>query len=555
MAIQTINLGTYANDGTGDDLRTAFLKVNANFAELNTLTITGGTNLGTGTAVFAGNVASPATGDNLAFKTLVSGPNITITNNDNEITIAGSDSIYNVVEDLTPQLGGNLDLNGFNIVGANNPAAITILNSSLDINAYNVDTENFNPVGINGIQISGSNFTTAGTVRFGTYDNFDDNLNIVADQELRIRSNKNQIYIESPTIFTSDINAASISGPTYGTHTGNVIGDTTGTHTGLVVGTVTSLSNHTLSSLSDVSNTAPSTGQSLVWSGTTWEPKTITGGSSGSAFLDLGSFTSPNTVSNDFGSFTSPADISLDFGIISESPGFAFSIVAVNGEQLITANSDLSTLNFVAGAGIQITANSLTDTLTISNVGTPAVLDTMVFSAIEVAGQPTINASSSSTLTLAAGNGISLSTDAITDTVTITSTVTPGAGLGVRNALTASTSSIADGASADVTIANGYNGYMLYKIQTSAAAWVRIYTDAASRTADASRTELQDPAPNSGVIVEVVTTGPETILLAPGVLGFNNETTPDMTIPMAVTNKSGSTTTIDVTLTAVQLEV
>lgn len=34
MAIQTINLGTYANDGTGDDLRTAFQKVNANLVEL-----------------------------------------------------------------------------------------------------------------------------------------------------------------------------------------------------------------------------------------------------------------------------------------------------------------------------------------------------------------------------------------------------------------------------------------------------------------------------------------------------------------------------------------
>jgi len=34
MSIQTINLGTYANDGTGDDLRTAFEKVNANLVEL-----------------------------------------------------------------------------------------------------------------------------------------------------------------------------------------------------------------------------------------------------------------------------------------------------------------------------------------------------------------------------------------------------------------------------------------------------------------------------------------------------------------------------------------
>ncbi len=34
MALQTINLGTYANDGTGDDLRTAFEKVNSNLTEL-----------------------------------------------------------------------------------------------------------------------------------------------------------------------------------------------------------------------------------------------------------------------------------------------------------------------------------------------------------------------------------------------------------------------------------------------------------------------------------------------------------------------------------------
>lgn len=44
MAIQTINLGTYANDGTGDDLRTAFQKVNANLVEL--YSISGGANIG-----------------------------------------------------------------------------------------------------------------------------------------------------------------------------------------------------------------------------------------------------------------------------------------------------------------------------------------------------------------------------------------------------------------------------------------------------------------------------------------------------------------------------
>ena len=35
MAIQTINIGTSANKGDGDPLRTAFTKINANFAELS----------------------------------------------------------------------------------------------------------------------------------------------------------------------------------------------------------------------------------------------------------------------------------------------------------------------------------------------------------------------------------------------------------------------------------------------------------------------------------------------------------------------------------------
>jgi len=34
MAKQTINIGSSANDGTGDPLRTAFTKINENFTEL-----------------------------------------------------------------------------------------------------------------------------------------------------------------------------------------------------------------------------------------------------------------------------------------------------------------------------------------------------------------------------------------------------------------------------------------------------------------------------------------------------------------------------------------
>lgn len=74
MTVQTINIGNQVNDGLGDDLRTAFQKVNANFTELNsTLTITA-SNLGTtGKGIFKEKIDS-----DLKFKSLVEGNYITI---------------------------------------------------------------------------------------------------------------------------------------------------------------------------------------------------------------------------------------------------------------------------------------------------------------------------------------------------------------------------------------------------------------------------------------------------------------------------------------------
>lgn len=72
MAIQTINIGNIVNDGLGDDLRTAFQKVNGNFAELNaSLTITVGAAQSTGVSLF-----KEKTGAELVFKNLVAGTKI-----------------------------------------------------------------------------------------------------------------------------------------------------------------------------------------------------------------------------------------------------------------------------------------------------------------------------------------------------------------------------------------------------------------------------------------------------------------------------------------------
>ena len=83
MTIQTINIGNVVNDGLGDDLRTAFEKVNANFADLSTqLTITA-TNVGaTGVGVFKEKV-----GADLRFKKLVSGTKMLLNENTDTVTV------------------------------------------------------------------------------------------------------------------------------------------------------------------------------------------------------------------------------------------------------------------------------------------------------------------------------------------------------------------------------------------------------------------------------------------------------------------------------------
>lgn len=107
--INLVNLGTYPNDGTGDDLRTAFEKINSSVV----LTVE---NLGAGAPLFA-----EKSFNSLEFRGLLSANNnLAITFNSESVILTVPDSIKNVEGDLTPRLGGNLNLNGFNITGPGN---------------------------------------------------------------------------------------------------------------------------------------------------------------------------------------------------------------------------------------------------------------------------------------------------------------------------------------------------------------------------------------------------------------------------------------------------
>lgn len=128
-----------------------------------------------------------------------------------------------------------------------------------------------------------------------------------------------------------------------------------------------------------------------------------------------------------------------------------------------------------------------------------------------------------------------------------------GGAMASRAALQGSTGTLANGASGPINI-TGYKTYALLKIATSHAAWVRIYVSESARQADSTRVQGEDPLPGSGVIAEVITTAADTVLISPGTIGFNNEGPVTTNIPMRVTNLSGGSADITVTLTAVQLE-
>ena len=127
-------------------------------------------------------------------------------------------------------------------------------------------------------------------------------------------------------------------------------------------------------------------------------------------------------------------------------------------------------------------------------------------------------------------------------------------GLISRATVSGTTQSIANNAQDVISIA-GYKSYALLSIKPSVAAWVTLYTDAAARTADNNRVQGADPAPDAGVIAEVITTTAATeVKMSPGVIGWNNDATPSTTIYARVVNKSGSTGTISVELKLLKLE-
>jgi hypothetical protein len=142
MAIQTINIGNQVNDGLGDDLRTAFEKVNANFADISSTVFTTASNVGdTGTGVFKQKV-----GANLEFKKLVSGTKIFIDEAPSSIIInsTAADAFTRIdtnagtvnaasFQQITVQGGDDIDVTALgSVITVNNVIPVTNILTTYD---------------------------------------------------------------------------------------------------------------------------------------------------------------------------------------------------------------------------------------------------------------------------------------------------------------------------------------------------------------------------------------------------------------------------------------
>lgn len=149
--------------------------------------------------------------------------------------------------------------------------------------------------------------------------------------------------------------------------------------------------------------------------------------------------------------------------------------------------------------------------------------------------------------TLIPGNGISFFSNGTALTINSTATGSGGVGLSPRlsNTVTTAVGSI------NTTIGLAKT-FAILKIATSGSAWVRLYSDSASRTADQNRVAGDEPSADSGVIAEIITTGAETVRLTPAAIGWNDDNPTSNNIYLRITNNTQSP--INTTIVYVPLE-
>ena len=185
MTVQTINIGNIANDGTGDDLRAAFVKVNSNFTELDARVVVqaDGTNLGTGEGVFY-----VKDGNQLQFKSLVAGDNVSFTSTANEITINAPDPIKTIQFDAGVGSFTLTASGGINFVGGQNiDTTITSNNVTFNIDGEDLLLQDTSPTLGGTLDAASNDINNANTINATSF--VGDLTGLVYGHDLRFYAN------------------------------------------------------------------------------------------------------------------------------------------------------------------------------------------------------------------------------------------------------------------------------------------------------------------------------------------------------------------------------
>jgi hypothetical protein len=123
-----------------------------------------------------------------------------------------------------------------------------------------------------------------------------------------------------------------------------------------------------------------------------------------------------------------------------------------------------------------------------------------------------------------------------------------------RGDVVVTTGSLANDAEETGTLALGKAGFIL-KVVADRACWVRFYGTSAERTADASRLITEDPADDVPVLADLIFSASLLTIPTAPLIGYTNrDGSPVTSIYYSIINKSGATSTVQVTVTRLTLE-
>ena len=168
MAQSGINIGTLANDGTGDDLREAFVKVNNNFTELYARSpeSTTAVNLVADDATTAGLFAQKSSQE-LQFKSLKAGPNVSLSTSNNQVTITSS-GIVSIL--FTTDAGSVGPINASGVARFLGTGGVATTGSGTDVTIDSKLQRETSPKLTATLNVNNQNLTNGGTITASNFD-------------------------------------------------------------------------------------------------------------------------------------------------------------------------------------------------------------------------------------------------------------------------------------------------------------------------------------------------------------------------------------------------